>query len=71
LVSNQPPTQEPTDDCTNRAEHPGVPADARLDDAARRLDADRVVPEGDPVKDMKQFAAVKCSLRGGKVIFAT
>jgi imidazolonepropionase-like amidohydrolase len=49
---------------------------ARWNETQRRgriapgLDADLVVLEGDPMKDVKQFAAVKCALRGGKVIFA-
>jgi imidazolonepropionase-like amidohydrolase len=37
---------------------------------ATDMDADIVVLEGDPVRDVKQFANVKCTVRGGKVIFA-
>src|SRR5262249_58915416 len=34
------------------------------------MEADIVVLEGDPVRDVKQFANVKCTVRGGAVIFA-
>jgi imidazolonepropionase-like amidohydrolase len=34
------------------------------------MDADLVVLEADPGKDARHFAAVKCALRGGKVIYS-
>jgi imidazolonepropionase-like amidohydrolase len=49
---------------------------ARWNESARRgriatgLDADLVVLEADPAQDVKRFAAVKCVVRGGKVIYA-
>ncbi len=52
-----------------------VPA-ARWNETGRRgriapgLDADLVVLEADPAQDVKRFAAVKCVVRGGKVIYA-
>lgn len=49
---------------------------ARWNETARRgriapgLDADLVVLEADPAQDVKRFAAVKCVVRGGKVVYA-
>jgi len=49
---------------------------ARWNESSRRgriapgLDADLVVLEADPGKDVRRFAAVKCVVRGGKVIYA-
>jgi len=49
---------------------------ARWNESARRgrvatgQDADLVVLEADPAQDVKRFAAVKCVVRGGKVIYA-
>ena len=34
------------------------------------LDADIVVLDGDPMQSAKHFANVKCTLRGGQVVFA-
>jgi hypothetical protein len=34
------------------------------------MDADIVVLEGDPGREVKHFAAVKCTLRGGTVIYS-
>jgi imidazolonepropionase-like amidohydrolase len=49
---------------------------ARWNESSRRgriapgMDADLVVLEADPREDAKRFAAVKCVVRGGKVIYA-
>ncbi|RQP21890.1 amidohydrolase family protein [Piscinibacter terrae] len=49
---------------------------ARWNESGRRgriapgMDADLVVLEADPREDVKRFAAVKCVVRGGKVIYA-
>jgi len=49
---------------------------ARWNESERRgriasgLDADLVVLEADPGQDVKRFAAVKCVVRGGKVVYA-
>jgi imidazolonepropionase-like amidohydrolase len=49
---------------------------ARWSEAHRRgriapgMDADIVVLERDPGRDAKHFAAVKCTLRGGTVIYS-
>lgn len=49
---------------------------ARWNESRRRgqvaagMDADLVVLEADPAKDVKRFAGVKCTLRGGKVVYA-
>jgi imidazolonepropionase-like amidohydrolase len=48
---------------------------ARWNETPRRgriapgMDADLVVLEADPSKDVKRFADVKCAVRGGKPIF--
>jgi imidazolonepropionase-like amidohydrolase len=49
---------------------------ARWNESARRgriapgLEADLVVLEGDPEQDVRRFAAVKCVVRAGRVIYA-
>jgi imidazolonepropionase-like amidohydrolase len=49
---------------------------ARWNESGRRgriapgLDADLVVLEADPGQDVRRFAAVKCVVRAGKVIYA-
>jgi imidazolonepropionase-like amidohydrolase len=34
------------------------------------MDADLVVLEADPAKDVKHFAKVKCAVRGGQLIYS-